>query len=178
VASALAMKRPAVSSRICFLSRSGTNGKRASPMLISIRRSSEERDAGRRLESWSALEAHLDGWMREIADNRIHGTTGEAPIERFRRAEAGALRSIAGVPPFAMARELVRKETRKPGLPPLPSTLIDRVVALTLAEPPGEATHWTGRTMARPAASRFARCSASGRRTVCSRTGVRLQAVA
>jgi len=65
--------------------------------------------AGRRFESWSALEAHLDGWMREIADNRIHGTTGEAPIERFRRAEAGALRSIAGVPPFAMARELVRK---------------------------------------------------------------------
>jgi hypothetical protein len=64
--------------------------------------------AGRRFESWSALEAHLDGWMREIADNRIHGTTGEAPIERFRRAE-GALRSIAGVPPFAMARELVRK---------------------------------------------------------------------
>lgn len=64
---------------------------------------------GRRFESWSALEAHLDGWMREIADNRIHGTTGEAPIERFRRAEAGVLRSIAGVPPFAMARELVRK---------------------------------------------------------------------
>lgn len=55
--------------------------------------------AGRRFESWSALEAHLEGWMREIADNRIHGTTGEAPIERFRRAEAGALRSIAGVPP-------------------------------------------------------------------------------
>jgi transposase len=65
--------------------------------------------AGRRFESWSALEAHLDGWTRDIADTRIHGTTGEAPIERFRRAEAGALRSIAGVPPFAMARELVRK---------------------------------------------------------------------
>jgi Mu transposase-like protein len=65
--------------------------------------------AGRRFASWSALEAHLDGWMRDVADQRIHGTTGEAPIERFRRAEAGALRSIAGVPPFAMARELVRK---------------------------------------------------------------------
>jgi hypothetical protein len=34
---------------------------------------------------------------------------GEAPIERFRRAEAGALRSITEVPPFEMARELVRK---------------------------------------------------------------------
>ena len=56
-----------------------------------------------------ALEAHLDGWMRDIADQRMHGTTGEVPIERFRRAEAGVLRSIAGVPPFATARELVRK---------------------------------------------------------------------
>ena len=42
-------------------------------------------------------------------DQRVHGTTGEAPIERFRRAEAGALRSITEVPPFEMARELVRK---------------------------------------------------------------------
>ena len=65
--------------------------------------------AGRHFESWSALEADRDGWIRDIADIRIHGTTGEAPIERFRRAEAGALRSIAGVPRFARARELVRK---------------------------------------------------------------------
>jgi transposase len=65
--------------------------------------------AGRHFESWPALEAHLDGWVRDIADQRVHGTTGEVPIERFRRAEAGALGSIAGVPPFAMARELVRK---------------------------------------------------------------------
>ena len=43
---------------------------------------------------------------------------------------------------------LLRDKTRKPGLPPLPSTLIDRVVALTLAELPDEATHWTGRAMA------------------------------
>ena len=65
--------------------------------------------AGRRFESWSALEAHLDGWMRDTADERVHGTTGEVPIERFRRAEAGALRSIVGMPSFATARELVRK---------------------------------------------------------------------
>jgi hypothetical protein len=43
---------------------------------------------------------------------------------------------------------LLHDKTRKPGLPPLPSALIDRVVELTLAEPPGEATHWTGRAMA------------------------------
>ena len=65
--------------------------------------------AGRAFESWSALEAHLERWTREIADQRVHGTTGEVPIERFRRAEAQALRSIAGIPPFAVSRELVRK---------------------------------------------------------------------
>jgi transposase len=65
--------------------------------------------AGRRFESWSALEAHLEGWVRDVADQRVHGTTGEVPIERFRRAEAAALRSIAGIPPFERARELVRK---------------------------------------------------------------------
>ncbi|MBV8737094.1 MAG: hypothetical protein JO007_07520 [Alphaproteobacteria bacterium] len=39
----------------------------------------------------------------------MHGTTGEIPIERFQRAEAGALRPVAGTPPFAASRELVRK---------------------------------------------------------------------
>lgn len=65
--------------------------------------------AGRSFASWSALEAHLASWTREIADERVHGTTGEVPIERFRRAEARALRPIWGIPPFAASRELVRK---------------------------------------------------------------------
>jgi hypothetical protein len=43
---------------------------------------------------------------------------------------------------------LLREKTRKPGLPPLPPALIDRVVELTLTEPLGETTHWTGRAMA------------------------------
>jgi hypothetical protein len=65
--------------------------------------------AGRAFASWAALEAHLAAWARDIADQRVHGTTGEVPIERFRRAEASALRPVAGTPPFAAARELVRK---------------------------------------------------------------------
>ena len=31
--------------------------------------------AGRRFESWPALEAHLEGWLRDVADQRVHGTT-------------------------------------------------------------------------------------------------------
>src|SRR3712207_747574 len=46
---------------------------------------------------------------------------------------------------------LLRDKTRKPGLPPLPAATVIRVVELTLKEPPGEATHWTGRMMAKAA---------------------------
>jgi transposase len=65
--------------------------------------------AGRAFPSWEAFEAHLEAWTREVADVRLHGTTGEAPIERFRRAEAKALKPIAGRPPFQAARELIRR---------------------------------------------------------------------
>ena len=44
---------------------------------------------------------------------------------------------------------LVRDRTRPPGTPPLPRATVERVVALTCAEPPGETTHWTGRAMAK-----------------------------
>src|SRR5215211_4779945 len=44
---------------------------------------------------------------------------------------------------------LLRDKTRKPGTPPLPAATVKRVVELTLDEPPGEATHWTGRMVAR-----------------------------
>src|ERR671911_887445 len=46
---------------------------------------------------------------------------------------------------------LLRDATRKPGKAPLDEATVRRVVALTCAEPPGEATHWTGRAMAKAA---------------------------
>jgi len=46
---------------------------------------------------------------------------------------------------------LLREKTRKPGKPPLAQATIERVLALTLTEPPAEATHWTGRAMAKAA---------------------------
>jgi transposase len=44
---------------------------------------------------------------------------------------------------------LLRDKTRKPGKPPLSAETVARVVAMTCAEPPRQATHWTGRAMAR-----------------------------
>ena len=46
---------------------------------------------------------------------------------------------------------LLRDKTRPPGMPPLGEAVAERVVALTLGEPPGETTHWTGRLMAKAA---------------------------
>jgi transposase len=65
--------------------------------------------AGRSFASWAALEAHLDRWAREVADVRVHGTTGEAPAVRFARDEARALRPLGGRAPFHTVRELVRR---------------------------------------------------------------------
>ena len=64
--------------------------------------------AGRRFASWGAFVAHLEQWNREIADVRVHGTTGELPIVRF-ADEAGALRPLGGRAPFGQLRDLVRK---------------------------------------------------------------------
>ena len=44
---------------------------------------------------------------------------------------------------------LLRDKTRKPGKARTPDDVVRRVVALTCSEPPGEATHWTGRAMAK-----------------------------
>jgi transposase len=55
-------------------------------------------------ESFAALETHLTGWMA-LADERIHGTTHEAPIVRFDRDERAALRPLP-------IRVLPRREQR------------------------------------------------------------------
>jgi transposase len=65
--------------------------------------------AGRAFESFAALEAHLARWTREIADQRVHGTTGEAPALRFTRDEAGKLKPLQRCGPFLATRELSRR---------------------------------------------------------------------
>jgi len=44
---------------------------------------------------------------------------------------------------------LLRDKTRRPGKPPLSTDTVQRVVDLALGPPPGEATHWTGRELAK-----------------------------
>jgi transposase len=77
-----------------------------------------------------------------------HGTTAIGRRTGFSRPsvcrwrERFAQEGVAG---------LLRDKSRKPGKPPLPASTVDRVVGLTLEEPPGEVTRWTGRAMAKAA---------------------------
>lgn len=65
--------------------------------------------AGHRFASLEALQAHLARWMREVADVRVHGTTGEPPIARFERDERQMLAPLAAKAPFLQVRELSRR---------------------------------------------------------------------
>jgi transposase len=64
--------------------------------------------AGHSFSSWEAFEAHLARWEREVANVRVHGTTGEAPIARFAREEAHRLQALGDRPAFGSLRELSR----------------------------------------------------------------------
>jgi hypothetical protein len=44
---------------------------------------------------------------------------------------------------------LLRDKTRKPGKAPLPAKTVAKVLALPCSEPPGNATHWSGRAVAK-----------------------------
>jgi transposase len=70
----------------------------------------------------------------------IKGRTGKAKTVIWRWQERVGAEGIAG---------LWRDKTRPSRVPPLTPEIADRVVALTLAGPPPEATHWTGSAMAR-----------------------------
>jgi transposase len=65
--------------------------------------------AGHEFDSFAALEAHLAAWTRDVAEVRVHGTTGEAPLDRFLRDEAHCLQPLADRPSFQPMREWVRR---------------------------------------------------------------------
>lgn len=69
--------------RLCRYYRAQTKGKVESGVKY-VKRNAL---AGRRFESFEALNVWLDRWARTIADERIHGTTHERPCERFERDE-------------------------------------------------------------------------------------------
>jgi hypothetical protein len=90
--------------RACAPYRARTKGKTES----SVGYVKKNAIAGHCFASWEAFEAHLAKWEREVANVRVHGTTGEAPIARFERDEAQRLKPLGGRPSFGSLRELIR----------------------------------------------------------------------
>lgn len=93
-----------VEPRACAPYRARTKGKTESGVKF-VKRNAL---AGREFVSFAALEAHLAAWMIE-ADQRVHGTTHERPIDRFDRAERAALRPLPTRPLPSRQRRLERR---------------------------------------------------------------------
>jgi hypothetical protein len=101
--------------------------------------------AGYSFASWEAFEAHLA--KHEVANVRIHGTTGEAPIARFERDEAHRLKPLGGRSWFGLLRELTRVVGNDCGVEidtnsySVPWRLIGERVAVTVAAGEVRARH-------------------------------------
>ena len=94
--------------RVCRAYRAKTKGKVERP----IRYLRDNFFYGRTFLNDADLEAQLGTWIEEVANCRVHGTTGELPRERFEREERSLLtplaarpyRSLAILPPQAATR--------------------------------------------------------------------------
>lgn len=89
-----------VEARACAPYRARTKGKTEA----GVKYTKPNGLADQTFDSFAALETHLAAWM-VTADERIHGTTQEAPIGRFDRDERQALRPLP-------VRALPRREQR------------------------------------------------------------------
>jgi transposase len=75
-----------------------------------------------------------------VGTNAIMRETGKSKTCVWRWQERFAEAGVEG---------LLRDKTRPSRIPPLEAAVVERVVALTLTDPPAEATHWTGAMMAK-----------------------------
>lgn len=91
-----------VTPRACQPYRARTKGKVESGVKDGTRNAL----AGRRFASWDALNAWLEEWTLTVADQRVHGTTHERPIDRFTRETLTPLGTRA---PYRDERERIRR---------------------------------------------------------------------
>lgn len=93
-----------VQPRACAPYRARTKGKTEAGVKYTKRNGLADQG----FESFAALESHLASWM-VIADQRVHGTTREAPTVRFARDERQTLRPL---PVHALPRREQRLRRR------------------------------------------------------------------
>jgi transposase len=80
--------------RACRPYRAKTKGKVERP----IRYVRENFFYGRHFLNDQDLDAQLQRWLEGVANVRVHGTTGERPVERFQRDEQACLQPIPAAP--------------------------------------------------------------------------------
>lgn len=56
---------------------------------------------GERFASWAELQAHLQQWLDETANVRVHATTGQVPREHYEREEKPAMAAYLSPPGMA-----------------------------------------------------------------------------
>ena len=110
----------------------------------------------------AADRARLEAIVADRNRPQKHVARAQIVLLSARRSDVASVARQAGISRPAVWRwqrrfaeggvhGLLRDKTRKPGKPALGEAVAHRVVALTCGEPPGEATHWTGRAMAEAA---------------------------
>jgi hypothetical protein len=96
----------------------------------------------------SAPQKHV--WRANIILATAEGCGTSEIMRRSAKSKPAVWRWQARFIAEGVAR-LTRDKTRQPGKAPLPAATVQRVIDLTLGAPPGEATHWTGRMLAKAA---------------------------
>ena len=93
-----------VKARVCRPYRARTKGKTESGVGFVKKNALADRSFG----SMAELEDHLSSWCG-TADARIHGTTGERPVDRYEKLEAAALQPLPERPLPVRERRLRRR---------------------------------------------------------------------
>ena len=77
---------------------------------------------GRTFASDEDLNGQAARWLDGTANVRVHGTTGERPVDRFERDERGALGPLAGRP----YRRLGATQSAAPAAPARPAVPVQK----------------------------------------------------
>lgn len=103
----------------------------------------------------------MAGWERGVANARVHGTTGEAPMVRFARDEMAALQPLADRPSFQACRTLERRVKNDCAVEVDGNACSVPLQGLLALE--GKTTSWTRRLAPTSRRARPWRCCASAR---------------
>ncbi len=103
---------------------------------------SDRRRLGAIVHDRNAPQKHV--WRAEIV---LLSAKGFGTVEIMRRTQKSKTCVSRWQERFAEGgiHGLLRDKTRPSRVPPLPTDVAERVVTLTLTDPPAEATHWTVR---------------------------------